>query len=84
MLQKATFEGLQSTKLESLYCQVENALHKRLTTNDALYSSLVPYFMDASTRRLSGVKTAVGLNATGFANNMLASSCVNCPVRVAF
>jgi hypothetical protein len=79
--QKSEYETLQATKLNETFCDAEDLLHARLTSNEGLYQLIAPYFEDAGTRQISGSKLGNGLMATGWSYNMLSSFCDDCPVN---
>lgn len=78
--QKTEYEILQATKLSDTFCDTEDQLHARLTSNEGLYQLITPYFEDAVTRQASGSNIGNGLTATGWSYNMLSSFCEDCPV----
>lgn len=78
--QRAEYETLQATDLNSTFCVAEDQLHARLTNNIGLYQLIAPYFLNAATKENSGSQLGNGLTATGLSYNMLSSFCDDCPV----
>jgi hypothetical protein len=79
-IQKVEYETLQATRLNNTFCDTEDQLHARLTSNKGVYQAIAPYFLNAATRQKSGTRLGNGLTSTGFSYNMLSSFCDDCPV----
>jgi len=79
LIQKAEYEILQATRIKSTFCDTEDQLHARLTSNYGIYQFVAPYFENAVTRQQSSSRLGNGLTSTGFSYNMLSSFCDDCP-----